>query len=279
MKSYQQLNRNNNIINKAPRILAVFAHPDDESFLMGGTLAHYALNGVEVELLCLTRGEKGYSDHATEDERQRLPLVRESELARSCEILGVQLLPLLDFPDGKLTELPFSKLAQPIANTIRLHRPDIVLTFGPEGLTGHPDHIAIYHATTLAFQVAAKPGAALFYGGLSERTVQRLSTRLEGSLGDNRPLGLAGAPYIELDTTVSISHTNVLKWAALESHRSQSGGWESLNEADYRLLGQAEHFRLVHVSGHAVRPARLRGPAATDLFERAAQSIPVLRTA
>lgn len=70
MRSYRQINRVNT--NRKPRILAVFAHPDDESFLMGGTLAHYALNGVEVALLCLTHGEKGYSDQAPEDERQRL---------------------------------------------------------------------------------------------------------------------------------------------------------------------------------------------------------------
>ena len=275
MKSFQPYNNTN----RKPLILAVFAHPDDESFLAGGTLAHYAFSGVEVELLCLTHGEKGYSEQATGEERYLLPRVRKAELARSCKNLGVKLLPVLDFPDGDLANIGLAKLTQPIVNVIRLHRPDIVLTFGPEGLTGHPDHIAIHRATTRAFQIAGSPGAALFYGGLREEIVQNLSTRLEGSI-DTLPLMLTGAPYIELDTAINISHTNSFKWAALESHRSQSSGFAKLTQNDFQLLSHHEYFRLVRVAGaYAVRPARLGGPAAADLFDRVEQSIPLLRSA
>jgi LmbE family N-acetylglucosaminyl deacetylase len=275
MKKYEQYNP----LNRRPRILAVVAHPDDESFLMGGTLARYAFGGVRVALLCLTHGESGYDEQATEDARYLLPRVRKAELARSCSALGVQLLPLLDFPDGKLAEVGAVKLAQPIANIIRLQRPDIVLTFGPEGLTGHPDHKAVHRAATRAFQMAAQPGAALFYGGLSENTVQNLSTRLEGSL-DGLPLKLTGAPFIEHDTAINIHHTGAIKWTALQNHRSQAAGFTDLTPNDLQLLSQHEYFRLVQVAGaYAVRPAPLAGPAATDLFTRMEQSIPLLRSA
>src|SRR4051794_12857641 len=187
---------------RKPHILAVFAHPDDESFLAGGTLAYYARNGVEVKLLCLTHGEAGYSEKASEYERQMLPQVRQAELARCCEVLGIHLLPLLDFPDGRLAEFNVAQLTRPIAQAIRQHRPELVITFGADALTRHPDHLAIHHATTLAFQMAARPGMALFYAGLSELNVARLSTRLEGSLG-TIPLLLTGAPNIELDTVIN----------------------------------------------------------------------------
>jgi LmbE family N-acetylglucosaminyl deacetylase len=259
-----------NFSSRKPSILAVFAHPDDESFLAGGTLAYYARNGVTVKLLCLTHGEKGYSDKATAYERQVLPHIRQAELARCCEVLGIQLLPLLDFPDGKLGEFKAATLARPIAQAIRQHQPEIVLTFGADALTRHPDHLAIHHATTLAFQDAARPGTALFYAGLSEYSVSRLSTRLEGSLG-GIPLMLTAAPKIELDTVINVEAFSSLKWAALACHRTQAAGLQNLNQKDFEILGQKEFFQLKKVAGaypvsalRSVRP----GPCATDLFER-----------
>ena len=264
---------------RKPVILAVFAHPDDESFLAGGTLAFYARNGVEVKLLCLTHGEQGYSDIATTYDRRILPYVRQAELAWCCEILGIELLPLLDFPDGKLARFKTATLARPIARAIRQHRPEIILTFGAEGLTLHPDHRAIYRATTLAFQEAADPGTALFYAGLNEYDVQKLSTRLEGSLG-GLPLRLTGAPGIEQDTVIDIQKVSELKWAALACHRTQSAGFEALTRHDFQLLGGKEYFQLKMVAGTYGTdiPVGHRGPGATDLFDRVSleyQSYPV----
>jgi LmbE family N-acetylglucosaminyl deacetylase len=254
---------------RKPIVLAVFAHPDDETFLVGGTLAHYARNGVEVKLLCLTHGENGYNAQMNEQERQALPQVRQAELARSCEVLGVQLLSMLDFPDGGLAEVSMLKLAQPITHTIRQERPDIVLTFGRDGLTGHPDHIAIHRATSFAFQIAAFEGSALFYASLNEKTVARLSTRLPGAF-NNYPLQLTGVPHAELDTIIKISHTSGLKWAALECHRSQLGSFDGLTLADYELLSKSEYFRLAKIAGSypfTRYPSGVDVPLSTDLFD------------
>ncbi len=255
---------------RKPVILAVYAHPDDESFLAGGTLAYYARNGVEVKLLCLTHGEQGYNDKATAYERQVLPHVRQAELTRCCDVLGIELLPLLDFPDGRLAEFKTGTLARPIGQAICQHRPEIVLTFGADALTRHPDHLAIHHATTLAFQAAARPGTALFYAGLSVSSVSRLSNRLEGSLG-GIPLMLTAAPGIELDTAIDVEALSGLKWAALACHRTQAVGFQNLNENDFQLLGQKEFFRLKMVAGAypvGKLPADQPGPCATDLFDR-----------
>ncbi len=272
-----QLNR----LNKKPLILAIFAHPDDESFLMGGTLAYYAANGVEVKLLCLTQGEQGYSPLASADERQQLPKIRQRELTRCCEILGVQLLPVLDFPDGRLAQFNVSKLAQPITSAIRSLRPDIILTFGAEGLTGHPDHLAIHRAVKLAFYIAAPAGAALFYGGLSEKSIGQLSNRLEGSVGSLR-LALTGAPKIDLDTSIDISQTSYLKWVALFCHQSQYASFKGLSEMDRQVLGQSEYFRLAQVAGAypvSAIPADQSTPLATDLFSRISHGSKLMRTA
>ncbi len=278
MKNPLNFNRSNP--GRKPVILAVFAHPDDESFLAGGTLAYYARNGVEVKLLCLTHGEQGYNDKATEYERRILPQVRQAELTRCCEVLGVQLLPLLDFPDGGLAEFKVGQLARPIAEVIRQLRPELVITFGPDALTRHPDHLAIHHATTLAFEMAAQPGMALFYAGLSEHNVARLSTRLEGSLG-TIPLLLTGAPNIELDTVINVEHLSALKWAAVACHSTQSGNFESLTECDRQLLSQKEYFRLKKVDGaYVTRTGQGQaGPLSDDLFARVSLCAKLLKAA
>ncbi len=168
-----------------------------------------------------------------------------------------------------MAKFKVGQLARPIAQVISQQRPDLVITFGPDALTRHPDHLAIHHATTLAFEMAAQPGMALFYAGLSELNVSRLSTRLEGSLG-SIPLMLTGAPNIEQDTVINVEHLSALKWAAVACHGTQSGNFESLTENDRRLLSQKEYFWLKKVAGGYVKKAALEhsGPFADDLFAR-----------
>ncbi len=270
-----------NQFNSKPLILAVFAHPDDESFLVGGTLAHYAANGVEVQLLCLTHGEQGYNERASSEERQQLPKTRQRELEQCCEVLGIKLLSVLDLPDGGLSEISLSKLAQPIARAIWQLKPEIIITFGADGLTGHPDHITVHQATTLAFEVVAEVGTALFYAGLSEKSVGQLSNPPEGSLG-SLPLRLTGVPRINLDTAINISHTSHLKWSALECHQSQAQSFVGLDKANRQLLSQNEYFQLAQVAGAypiSAIHAYQSGPLATDLFTRVRQCPLLLQTA
>jgi N-acetylglucosamine malate deacetylase 2 len=233
-----------------PTILAVFAHPDDETFLVGGTLCHYARRGYRVELLCLTQGEQGENALAAQTEPAQLSSVRVNELKQACEVLGVELLPVLNLPDGRLTEVGIESLVEIITEAIRLRRPSAVLTFGPDGLTGHPDHIATYQATTLAFEQAARPRTALYYSGLSQQTVESLSDRMEGQLGEI-PLGLRGLPETELHFKVDIHHTACYKWEALQCHRTQAASFAGLTQSDRQLLSQFEYFRLARIAGEA----------------------------
>jgi LmbE family N-acetylglucosaminyl deacetylase len=133
-----------------PRLLAVFAHPDDECFCAGGTLARYVAAGAELLVVSATRGDAGQIHDARAATRRTLGAVRERELQQACRQLGVQQAMCLDYGDGTLSSLDQGLLERDIVGIIRAFRPDVVITFGEDGAYGHPDHIAIGRATTTA---------------------------------------------------------------------------------------------------------------------------------
>jgi len=132
------------------RILGIFAHPDDESFCAGGTLARYAALGAEVMVVSATRGEAGQIRSAGIATRRTLGQVRAQELSLACQRLGIQHAVCLDYGDGRLQGVDQDVLIGAIVQIIRSFRPEVVITFGPDGGYGHPDHIAISAATTAA---------------------------------------------------------------------------------------------------------------------------------
>jgi LmbE family N-acetylglucosaminyl deacetylase len=143
-----------------PRLLGVFAHPDDEVFCAGGTLAKYVSHGSEAMVVSATRGQAGQIRDAGAATRRTLGQVRERELQQACSILGVQHALCLDYSDGGLAGVDRGALSEDISRITRDFRPDVVITFGPEGAYGHPDHMAISEATTEAFRRARVDGPA-----------------------------------------------------------------------------------------------------------------------
>lgn len=150
-------------------LLAVLAHPDDESFGMGGTLALYASRGVEVYLVCATRGEAGEADEEHMRGFSSVAELREAELRCAAGILGLKGVFFLGYrdsgmpgaPDNQHPEAlirhPVEEVAGQVVRYLRQLQPDVVLTFDPFGGYGHPDHIHIHRATTLAFERAGEP--------------------------------------------------------------------------------------------------------------------------
>ena len=142
------------------RLMAVLAHPDDESLAMGGTLARYADEGMETFLVTATRGENGRYGRAKRWSPTALARVREAELRAACDVLGISELSFLDYEDGAVDRVWAADASDKIAGHIERVRPDVVLTFGPEGAYGHPDHIAISQFTTAAVVQAARNSAS-----------------------------------------------------------------------------------------------------------------------
>jgi N-acetyl-1-D-myo-inositol-2-amino-2-deoxy-alpha-D-glucopyranoside deacetylase len=155
--------------NEGLTLLAVLAHPDDETFGMGGTLALYAQRGVSVHLICATRGEVGeVAPHFLEG-FQSIGDLRENELRCAAAKLGLAGVHFLDYRDSgmpgssdnqhpqALAAAPIDEVAAKVTGYIRKLNPQVVLTFDPIGGYRHPDHIAIHDATVRAFHAASDP--------------------------------------------------------------------------------------------------------------------------
>lgn len=138
------------------RLMCVLAHPDDESLGNGGTLAKYAAEGVETYLVTATRGERGWQGEASANPGlDALGATREAELRAAARELGIRSVDFLDYIDGDLDQAEPAEAIGKIVGHLRRVRPQVVLTFGPEGAYGHPDHIAICQLTTAAIVAAA----------------------------------------------------------------------------------------------------------------------------
>ncbi len=138
------------------KLLAVFAHPDDESMGMGATLAKYSAEGVETTLVCATRGERGWFGPEQQNPGpDALGQLREGELRRAAETLGLRAVHFLDIIDGGLDQANPAEAIAKIVTHIRAIQPQVVVTFPPDGNYGHPDHIAIGQFTGAAIVCAA----------------------------------------------------------------------------------------------------------------------------
>ena len=146
-------------------LLAVFAHPDDESIACGGLLAWCARLGADLALLCLTRGEhgRGGADDLARTRQQELARTRQRELEAAARVLGIGSTTLLDHEDGMLPWLDAARLRSDIGAAIRRHRPEVVVTFDEDGLYGHPDHRAVHARTTEAVAALGDRAPALYY--------------------------------------------------------------------------------------------------------------------
>jgi LmbE family N-acetylglucosaminyl deacetylase len=235
-------------------ILAVLAHPDDETFGMGGTLALYAQKGYEVHLVCATLGEAGTVDDEYLEGYDSIQELREVELRCATQRLGVSSLYLLGYRDSGMPDTPenehpeaqvnhsVEEVAGKVVKYIREIKPDIVLTFDPIGGYRHPDHIHIQKATTLAFQKAddasfypeagspIKPQALYYH--LFPRTFLKWATRLMPLFGQNprkwgrnKDIDLKSLVDVEFPTHARIDIRDVIeaKREASACHASQGG--------------------------------------------------------
>ena len=131
-------------------VLGVWAHPDDEAYLMAGTALHAAREGSHVACLTLTAGEAGETADPQRWPQHDLAAIRTAEVKVSMAVLGIDDHTLLDLPDGGLADLECAYAVGLIAEVVERVRPDTILTFGPDGVTGHPDHVATGHWATRA---------------------------------------------------------------------------------------------------------------------------------
>jgi N-acetyl-1-D-myo-inositol-2-amino-2-deoxy-alpha-D-glucopyranoside deacetylase len=253
------------------RLLAVFAHPDDESFGPGGTLALYAHRGVEVHLICATRGEVGETpDEAGDLTDEKVAQLRENELRCAAQILGLQEVHFLNYRDSgmpgaetnhhplALANTPIDEVAQKIASIARRVQPQVMITFDPIGGYRHPDHIAIQRATVKAFEHLrfeannefSKP-EKLYYHTFPKR-LMRVLVRLMPLFGQdphrfgiNEDIDLVDIAKVDYPIHARIQVRSVMQEKAQASacHASQQGGSSGgLFRSFLRIFGSREQF-------------------------------------
>ena len=155
------------------KLMCILAHPDDESLGTGGILAKYAAEGIETYLVTATRGERGwYGDEREHPGLDALGRTREAELRAAAEVLGIRQVHFLDYIDGDLDSAHPAEVIAKIVGHVRSVQPDVVVTFGPEGGYGHPDHIAISQFATAAVMEAADTHSN-YYQNLAPHSVAK----------------------------------------------------------------------------------------------------------
>lgn len=192
-----------------PALLAVFAHPDDETFRPGGTLALLARRGVRVHVLTATRGQAGLCGEPPLCSPDELPAVRERELGCACAALGIEPPRLLDYQDGCLSEIDPEAIAAEILTVVDEVHPQVMLTFGPDGISGHPDHVAIGQCTAEAFRRAEDVNALYTLA---------VPLSLAEKLGMTQ---IRAVPDEAITLAVDISETWAAKLAAIRCHATQ----------------------------------------------------------
>src|SRR5512135_2668817 len=146
-------------MNKRFKLLAILAHPDDESLGFGGTLAKYGAEGGQTYLVTATRGEHGrFGSLGKGGDPVEVGRVREAELRAAAAVLGIHEVSILGYPDGGVDKVEAPIAVGEIVSHIRRIRPHVIITFGPEGAYGHPDHVAISQLATAATICAADCG-------------------------------------------------------------------------------------------------------------------------
>ena len=225
-------------------MLGVWAHPDDETYLSAGLMAQGARDGDRVVCITATRGEGGSMD----EERwpsDTMGEVREAELMRCLEILGVREHIWLDLPDIDMdTPLPETGYARVLAVMTEV-RPQTVLTFGPDGMTGHHAHMSASAWATRAFEAAAPPGASLYYATNTQEWADEF-VPIYNRFDVFRPGTPPVTPRDQLGIDFPLPPDLLeLKLQAIEAHESQVGGMvEAFGEDIFRRAMKDEYYAL-----------------------------------
>jgi LmbE family N-acetylglucosaminyl deacetylase len=258
------------VLIKTGGVLCAFAHPDDEQFGTSGALIKCVQRGIPVQVLCATRGDAGEISDPALATRENLAQVREQELRTACAMLGFEPPVMLDYLDGHLPDVPPTELRDHVVAAIRTFKPRVVITFDENGGYGHPDHIAIHHATLAAWKVAGdgtfRPDLGAphqpdkLYASSYRRSYLMLIDDELRALGENGldlgsvqtiPKEELGSPDELLTTVVQVEELYELRMAAMFAHRTQFGDdtfMKRFPDALARKLVSNDSFRRIHPS-------------------------------
>ena len=254
------------------RLMAIFAHPDDEGQI-AGLMAMYASRGAEVSLVSATRGELGSTNDPSLLEGGTTAQLREKELRCVCKVLGVKNLEFLDYQEGSFHRADSEEVSGRISEIIKRVVPQVVVTFGPEGVYEHRDHVTISRLATSAFHVIRQENLSrglqfplkLYYTAYPRSLFERLRTRgiefrinIEGAVHR-----IEGVPDEKITTVIDVTEFRSQKIKAFRCHRSQ------LRPGDFRWMIMEGTLMELLTTERLVRvfpPPTGRGEIETDVL-------------
>jgi LmbE family N-acetylglucosaminyl deacetylase len=227
------------------RILFLMAHPDDETFGPGGTIARYARSGAEVRLATATRGEAGMVGDPPVTDREHLGEVRAGELMAAAEILGISSVHFLGFLDGQLATVPREQLVERAVEVIRRVRPHVLVGFGPEGVSRHADHMVMCEVALSAFDRAADPTWYPGDGAPAWSPLKLYQFEIAQELFAGWDAPLAGVPRANLTTFIDTEEQVETKIRAFHCHKTQAKDTlRILERPGYRIFARQETYVL-----------------------------------
>ena len=250
------------------QLLGAFAHPDDDVYTLGATLAAHR-GEIEATLVFATSGEAGPITDPAAVSRDELGSVREREQLAAIEELRIDAWTrsrFLGLPDYHLPDVPFDELVEVLVHVIRELEPQVVVTFGPDGMTSHHDHIRVGEACTDAFDQAQasiqRPPRYLFYTALLRSAVDRFYTELQDTrYGEEGDLfNVAGVPDERIAVRFDARAFRRTKLDAILAHRTQICEWERIPEPLRWIFLDTEAFV-------QARPSTVAAEPRADLFE------------
>ena len=264
-------------MNSPLKLMAIFPHPDDETLGLGPTFARYAAEGIETYLVCATHGERGWFESEGPDPGfEGVARIRTGELQRAADNLGLHEVTFLDYIDGDVDQANPAEIIRKLVAQIRRVRPQVIVTFAPDGGYGHPDHIALSQFTNAAIVCAADESHE---DGLASHRVSKFYYMVD-SVDIVRAANEAfGGLHMEIDgvirhhvgwedwqiTTVLNNQKDMDKVKkAIQCHKSQLAGYSPIGEMSVseltKLFGTGYFYRTFSLvnGGRKVE---------TDLFE------------
>lgn len=230
------------------RILLLLAHPDDETFGPGGTIAKYSAEGADVYLATATKGQAGMVGEPPVTDREHLGEVRAAELLCAAGILGIRKVVFLGFMDGQLVNTPREPLVEKAVEQIRWVRPHVIIGFGPDGISRHPDHVTMSEVALEAFDASADPSRfpRQLVNGITPWAPYKLyqyEVAQEVLTAWNVPL--AGVPREKITTVIDTSAWLDKKVEAFFCHKTQSKDYTRiLAREGYREFARRETYVL-----------------------------------
>lgn len=234
---------------KNPKILLVFAHPDDETFSSGGTLIKYSKQGAEISLITATFGQAGQTGPYGDISAEEVGKIREQELNRAAEIMGIKKIHHFGLMDGELYKYRVSTLADKVLPLMEVEAPDVVITFEKKGGSNHPDHIKMSYVATHAFREYmknVKKNVRLYHTVTPRSFYVQYEKMGLANTGFGTPKGVYDS---HITTKIDIEDVFDLKLKALACHKTQEKDVERYITRAQHVDLKKEYFKLIAENG------------------------------